>query len=308
MSVQNKPDYKVFASGAKSGEIETFPDILRGWGVTIDRTGEIPPMEWFNAIGKRVDEWLLYLTQRGIPEWDSSLDYPKSAVVTHSDVIYISLRASKGEQPGVTQAAWSALGAFVGIDGKLDKSAVAQSTGQSKTSVMSQDASTTELNKKFNITGGQIEGVIIAAGGNIVSKSGDTLIEVDSRISGKPRINVSANNGTSWFNQFLQMKSGTLGHINIATAAESGYLICGDTGIIIQWGIVSGSTSTSDYRQFPIPFKSACFQIVASYAEFGDNGMSTACYPTSKSEFIITKRSSTGALTSGNVRYIAVGY
>ncbi|HHR6573249.1 TPA: gp53-like domain-containing protein [Providencia alcalifaciens] len=195
-----------------------------------------------------------------------------------------------------------------GLNTKLNTSSVVQGTGKSTTQVMSQDASTAELNKKFNITGGQIEGAIIAAGGNIVSKSGDTLIEVDSRISGKPRINVSANNGTSWFNQLLQMKSGTLGHINIATAAESGYLICGDTGIIIQWGIVSGSTSTSDYRQFPIPFKSACFQIVASYAEFGDNGMSTACYPTSKSEFIITKRSSTGALTSGNVRYIAVGY
>lgn len=197
---------------------------------------------------------------------------------------------------------------YVGNRATLTTNDISQSTGSSTSSIMSQNAATTELNKKFNITGGQIEGTIIAAGGNIVSKSGDTLIEVDSRISGKPRINVSANNGTSWFNQLLQMKSGTLGHINIATAAESGYLICGDTGIIIQWGIVSGSTSTSDYRQFPIPFKSACFQIVASYAEFGDNGMSTACYPTSKSEFIITKRSSTGALTSGNVRYIAVGY
>lgn len=155
MSIQNKPDYKVFASGAKSGEIDTFPDILRGWGVTIDRTGEIPPMEWFNAIGKRVDEWLLYLTQRGIPEWDSSLDYPKSAVVTHGDVIYISLRASKGEQPNTAQAAWSQLGAFLGLVNyatnealnnglalKLDKSAVVQTTGQSTTDVMSQKAVT----------------------------------------------------------------------------------------------------------------------------------------------------------------------
>lgn len=142
MSIQNKPDYKVFASDAKSGEIETFPDILRGWGVTIDRTGEIPPMGWFNAIGKRTDEWLLYLTQRGIPEWDSSLDYPKSAVVTHGDVIYISLRESKDEQPNTTQAAWSTLVGFLGIDGKLDKNVVVQSTGQSTTNVMSQKAVT----------------------------------------------------------------------------------------------------------------------------------------------------------------------
>lgn len=111
MSVQSKPDYKIFASAARSGEVTTFPDILRGWGVTIDETENIPPMEWFNAIGKRTDEWLLYLTQRGIPEWDSSLDYPKSAVVTHGDVIYISLRASKDEQPDRVHAAWSRLDA-----------------------------------------------------------------------------------------------------------------------------------------------------------------------------------------------------
>lgn len=134
MSIQNKPDYKVFASDAKSGEIETFPDILRGWGVTIEKTGEIPPMEWFNAIGKRVDEWLLYLTQRGIPEWDSSLDYPKSAIVMHGDNFYVSKKTSKGESPSTTQATWATLSAFLGLGdyatntalsdglaGKLDK-------------------------------------------------------------------------------------------------------------------------------------------------------------------------------------------
>ncbi len=31
MSIMNKPDYKIFANDAKTGEIEIFPDILRGW-------------------------------------------------------------------------------------------------------------------------------------------------------------------------------------------------------------------------------------------------------------------------------------
>lgn len=66
MSVIKKPDLKIFAQDAKTGEVETFPDILRGWGVTLDRTAGKPPLEWFNAIGKRVDEWLMYLTQRGV--------------------------------------------------------------------------------------------------------------------------------------------------------------------------------------------------------------------------------------------------
>ncbi|CAG9418850.1 TPA: gp53-like domain-containing protein [Providencia alcalifaciens] len=201
-----------------------------------------------------------------------------------------------------------------GLNTKLNTSSVVQGTGKSTTQVMSQDASTAELNKKFNTSGGDVSGVVNASGnitsnnGIVISKYGSTILEVNSRTEGQPHINVSVDGGNTWLNQLFQLKKGTLGHINRAATTESGYLICGDTGIIIQWGIVSGSTSTSDYRQFPIPFKSACFQIVASYAEFGDNGMSTACYPTSKSEFIITKRSSTGALTSGNVRYIAVGY
>lgn len=142
MSIQSKPDYKIFASDAKSGEVETFPDILRGWGVTIDRTGEIPPMEWFNAIGKRADEWLLYITQRGIPEWDTSIDYPKSSMVMFGDNFYVSKKETKGESPGVSSAAWSRLSDFIGVP------QIVQSTGTSTTQVMSQDAVTKLANEK----------------------------------------------------------------------------------------------------------------------------------------------------------------
>lgn len=142
MSIQNKPDYKVFASGAKSGEVEAFPDILRGWGVTIDRTGEIPPMEWFNAIGKRTDEWLMYLTQRGVAEWDATLSYPKTAIVQFNSVIYVSIKETKGEQPDKSQASWYTLVNFLGVNNKLDKSEIVQSTGSSTKEVMSQKAVT----------------------------------------------------------------------------------------------------------------------------------------------------------------------
>lgn len=164
---------EVFASEALPGELEDFPDIKRGWGTTKESTGGIPPMKWFNAVQKRTDEWLLYLTQRGIPEWDASLDYPKSAVVTHSDVIYISVRESKGEQPNTTQAAWSELSAFLGIgnyytkvesdanfqpkgdyainaalESKFDKTAVVQTTGTSTTQVISQNGVSKALASK----------------------------------------------------------------------------------------------------------------------------------------------------------------
>lgn len=96
MSVIKKPDLKIFAQDAKTGEIETFPDVLRGWGITLERTAGKPPLEWFNAIGKRVDEWLMYLTQRGLAEWDSTVDYPKDALVQHSSVFLCCIKSNKG--------------------------------------------------------------------------------------------------------------------------------------------------------------------------------------------------------------------
>ncbi|WP_350914719.1 hypothetical protein [Providencia huaxiensis] len=139
MSVIKKPDLKIFAQDAKAGEIESFPDILRGWGVTLERTAGKPPLEWFNAIGKRVDEWLMYLTQRGVAEWDVSLSYPKTAIVQFNSIVYVSVKETKGEQPDKSQASWSTLGLFLGLD------------KYSTTAAMN-----LELNKKFdkaNISG-----------------------------------------------------------------------------------------------------------------------------------------------------------
>ncbi|MCX2589737.1 phage tail protein [Proteus penneri] len=148
MSVIKKPDLKIFAQDAKTGEIETFPDVLRGWGVTLERTAGKPPLEWFNAIGKRVDEWLMYLTQRGLAEWDDAVDYPKDALVQHSSVFYVALKVTKGEQPNTSQNAWKPLADFLGVNNKLDKTAVVQSPGASTTSVMSQKASTDAFQPK----------------------------------------------------------------------------------------------------------------------------------------------------------------
>lgn len=115
MSVIKKPDLKIFAQDAKTGEIETFPDVLRGWGITLDRTAGKPPLEWFNAIGQRTDEWLMYLTQRGVAEWDVTLSYPKTAIVQFNSIIYVSIKETKGEQPDKSQASWSTLAGFLGL-------------------------------------------------------------------------------------------------------------------------------------------------------------------------------------------------
>lgn len=99
MALFNKPDEKVFASNAKQGEVNDFPDVPRGWGLSFDQTGGIPPMEWFNWLFKRADERHGYLMQRGLPEWSATLDYPEAAYVQYNGLSYKSLKANKGKLP-----------------------------------------------------------------------------------------------------------------------------------------------------------------------------------------------------------------
>lgn len=99
MALFKKPDEKIFASSAKQGEVNEFPDVPRGWGLSFDQTGGIPPMEWFNWLFMRNDERFGYLMQRGLPEWSSTLDYPEAAYVQYKGLSYKSLKASKGKLP-----------------------------------------------------------------------------------------------------------------------------------------------------------------------------------------------------------------
>lgn len=99
MALFKKPDEKIFASMAKQGEVNEFPDVPRGWGLSFDQTGGIPPMEWFNWLFMRADERFGYLMQRGLPEWSSTLDYPEAAYVQYKGLSYKSLKASKGKLP-----------------------------------------------------------------------------------------------------------------------------------------------------------------------------------------------------------------
>lgn len=99
MALVNKPDESIFASSAKQGEVDNFPDLLRGWGITFDQTQGIPPMEWFNFLFKRLDEKHAYLMQRGLPEWSDTQDYTKGSCVQFDGVSYRALKNSKNNRP-----------------------------------------------------------------------------------------------------------------------------------------------------------------------------------------------------------------
>lgn len=99
MAIYNKPDENVFASSAEQGEVSNFPDIGRGWGVSFDQTGGIPPMEWFNFLFKRNDEKFGYLFQRGLSEWSATQEYPIGALVQYKNLTYKAKRANTNKKP-----------------------------------------------------------------------------------------------------------------------------------------------------------------------------------------------------------------
>lgn len=99
MAIHNKPDESVFASSARQGEVSNFPDIGRGWGVSFDQTGGIPPMEWFNFLFKRTDEKFGYLFQRGLPEWSATQEYPIGALVQYKNLTYKAKRENTNKNP-----------------------------------------------------------------------------------------------------------------------------------------------------------------------------------------------------------------
>lgn len=104
MAIYNKPDENVFASSARQGEVSDFPDIGRGWGVSFDQTGGIPPMEWFNFLFKRTDEKFGYLFQRGLSEWSATQSYPEGALVQYKNLTYKAKRANTNKKPDEAQS------------------------------------------------------------------------------------------------------------------------------------------------------------------------------------------------------------
>lgn len=129
MTQYKRPDEAVFASGAKPGELEAFPDIARGWGVAFEQTAGIPPMEWFNALFKRTDEAIRYLMQRGVAEWSASESYPVGAIVQYAGRAWMAVQANGNSAPDSSSAYWqergsNAIGVYSAVPGARRESIV----------------------------------------------------------------------------------------------------------------------------------------------------------------------------------------
>ncbi|HEK0789605.1 TPA: hypothetical protein SMP78_003835 [Proteus mirabilis] len=162
----------------------------------------------------------------------------------------------------------------VELNKKVDKASISQQLSNDVNKVPSLDLVTKELGKK-------------QASGNY-ALNGESYTKPESDAKYQPKGNYGAK--------------------NTASKASSGWLKCGDTGVIYQWGDAKGCITADQTRNFPIAFPNACVQIVACYANFDDYGMGVAAIPINNSSFVVTARNHAGYAGDGVVRYIAVGY
>nr|DAY22359.1 MAG TPA: Baseplate structural protein [Caudoviricetes sp.] len=220
MAIHNKPDESVFASSARQGEVSNFPDIGRGWGISFDQTGGIPPMEWFNFLFKRTDERFGYLFQRGLSEWSATQEYPIGALVQYKNLTYKAKRANTNKNPEQADSLdwqrWGFTKAELGV-------ATLTSSGVTKllTSVTSNDESMAATPKAVKVAYDKGAEAKTAAdnaqrsadnantnANGRVSKNGDTMSGplIVPRVStgnveSSGYLNVSSNNGVVFYNK-----------------------------------------------------------------------------------------------------------
>jgi len=61
--------------------------MLRGWGVI--GASDFPPLEWFNAMAFTATQFIAYLHQMGIAEWNGMQEYQTNGYVNRLGVLYV---------------------------------------------------------------------------------------------------------------------------------------------------------------------------------------------------------------------------
>ena len=167
MKIQKHPDYLIFAQDSKSGELLDFPDVPRGWGITIDQTASKPPMEWMNGAFNRIDKNMLYLLQQGVPEWSEQVFYPVNAIIKYNGIIYIAKVENESANPISNVNKWTKLIS----DASTEHKGIVQLSSAIDSDSESQAATSLAVKKvydrvetKFSKSGGLLGGSVKIAG------------------------------------------------------------------------------------------------------------------------------------------------
>ncbi|MEM8310916.1 gp53-like domain-containing protein [Morganella morganii] len=215
--------------------------------------------------------------------------------------------------------------------GEAAKSNLAQTTGTSKTAVMSQDAVTKFGDTKFDKTGGSIDGSVsvIRDGGaiSITAKTENASVRYElkdsdgtvigyvgtvSNTSDSPlalrshrgNTTLSLSDGATFTNGKRNLTTDDQG---TASLASNGWFKDKATGLITQWMLVDTATGTNGQTfNFPTQFPGACLSISTSLRSVANGYGAIAWQSVSNSGVtLVNVSSSTGA---SKAYIIAVGY
>jgi hypothetical protein len=73
--------------------------MLRGWGII--GASDLPPLEWFNAQAFTATQFISYLHQMGIPEWNALQEFPENAIANKNGSLYVSKQIHIGQDPAL---------------------------------------------------------------------------------------------------------------------------------------------------------------------------------------------------------------
>lgn len=79
-------------------------------------------------------------------------------------------------------------------------------------------------------------------------------------------------------------------------------------GLVLQWGITTGSTSATDYKFFPIAFDTTVLTGVSSLGNFSAIAFGSAFQIVDRFKFLVLHRDENKVAVAGSVGWFALGY
>lgn len=233
------------------------------------------------------------------------------------------------------------------LNKKIDKSSVSQQLANDVNKVPSLDLVTKELGKKQAVgnyadkssVGSQVFSGTVSATGSINAQAsngdsvglfindGDPFISAYINGRWKTQVKLPDKNGVMalWGDSYTKSESDSryplktdvysklttdskYGLKNTSSKLDNGWWKCGDTGLIYQFGVVSGCVNRDESRVFTIPFPNKCLSIIGGYLNEDEWGQGISMRIIDNKTFFSVVRSASGMWASARAYYIAIGY